>query len=122
MTARAVDLSSYADGLRQRARAHEQRIAERNSQLCAALPSAVQRLVRDFGVSRVVLFGSLARGEAHLESDVDLLVEGIAPSKLFEAAAMLSSQLQADVDLVPAEAARPLVLERAAAEGRVLHG
>ncbi len=38
------------------------------------LPEAVERVVEDFDPLKVILFGSLARGEAGYDSDVDLLV------------------------------------------------
>jgi predicted nucleotidyltransferase len=38
------------------------------------LPEAVRRIVERFDPLRVILFGSLARGEANYNSDVDLLV------------------------------------------------
>jgi predicted nucleotidyltransferase len=38
------------------------------------LPEAVRRVVERFDPLRVILFGSLARGEAGYDSDVDLLV------------------------------------------------
>lgn len=38
------------------------------------LPSVVERVVERFDPRKVVLFGSLARGEPNYDSDVDLLV------------------------------------------------
>lgn len=38
------------------------------------LPTVVERVVERFDPLKVVLFGSLARGEANYDSDVDLLV------------------------------------------------
>ena len=38
------------------------------------LPEAVERIVERFDPLKVILFGSLARGEAGYDSDVDLLV------------------------------------------------
>ena len=38
------------------------------------LPEVVERIVERFDPLRVILFGSLARGEAGRDSDVDLLV------------------------------------------------
>lgn len=38
------------------------------------LPEVVERIVAGFDPLKVVLFGSLARGEANYHSDVDLLV------------------------------------------------
>jgi len=44
-----------------------------------ALRLAKPELERDFGVARIALFGSYARGDATDDSDVDVLVE-VAPS------------------------------------------
>lgn len=38
------------------------------------LPEAVERIVEEFDPLKVILFGSLARGEANYHSDIDLLV------------------------------------------------
>ena len=42
--------------------------------LCSALQAAHKRITAEFGVNRLVLFGSVVRGELDEESDVDLLV------------------------------------------------
>ncbi len=38
------------------------------------LPAIIDRIVRGFDPVRIILFGSYARGEARVDSDVDLLV------------------------------------------------
>lgn len=38
------------------------------------LPVIIDRLVRQFRPLRIILFGSQARGDAHPDSDIDLLV------------------------------------------------
>ena len=43
------------------------------------LERAKPELVREFGVTRLAVFGSYSRGEQHAGSDVDILVE-VAPS------------------------------------------
>ena len=86
------------------------------------MPAAVQVLVSDYGATRVVLFGSLARDEAGPASDVDLLVEGLDDSLLFDAIAACSRVLGTEADLVPAHRARPSVRARVEQEGLVLHG
>jgi predicted nucleotidyltransferase len=73
-------------------------------------------LVDQLGASRVLLFGSLARGNAGPESDVDLWVEGLPDT------AYLATIQAAEVDLVMAGWARASVRERALSEGVVLHG
>jgi predicted nucleotidyltransferase len=42
----------------------------------AALETFIQRLVERFTPEQVILFGSIARGEARWDSDADLLVIG----------------------------------------------
>ena len=42
--------------------------------LCNALQAARERITAEFCVDRLVLFGSLVRGESDAESDVDLLI------------------------------------------------
>jgi uncharacterized protein len=117
------DPRAYAAAWRERAVARAREQAQRRERLREGLPAVVRLLVERFGVTRVVLFGSLARDEAGPDSDVDLLVEGLAPDELFAATAEADRMLgEAHVDLVPRTMARPAVLERAAAEGVVLHG
>jgi predicted nucleotidyltransferase len=68
-----------------------------------------RRLLRDYGVKSIYLFGSVARGEAASASDVDLLVE-FEPSAhigLFEFSRLrreLSLLLGCDVDLATPDA------------------
>lgn len=46
----------------------------RNERASEAIQAMVRRIVERFAPERVILFGSHARGEAELDSDVDLLV------------------------------------------------
>lgn len=67
--------------------------------------------LREMGVSRIGLFGSLARGEGRADSDVDLLVEFDPSRKNFEAFYRLSCFLEEllgrDVELVTTEGLSP---------------
>jgi len=66
--------------------------------------------IRGFGVESVALFGSAARDEAQLGSDVDVLVEFSEPVGLFrflDLKAYLEALLGCDVDLVTRDALRP---------------
>jgi predicted nucleotidyltransferase len=102
----------------ERARAAVARQAIRDS-----LPGAIAMLRQEFGASRVVLFGSQARGTARAQSDVDLLVSGIEPRRLYEAIARLERMIPAaHVDLVLESEVLPHVAERARLEGEVLLG
>jgi uncharacterized protein len=72
------------------------------------------RIVAAHGLSNVRVFGSVARGEDHEGSDVDLLVDVPAGMRLLGLARAqrdLEDILGAPVDLVPARDLKPLVAE-----------
>jgi uncharacterized protein len=84
---------------------------------------AARALVEQLGARRVLLFGSLARGSAGPESDVDLWVEGLPEGAYLEGVSLARHSIAAaEVDLVRAEWARGSVRERALREGVVLYG
>ena len=85
-----------------------------------AIPAAAAMLRSRFGVTRVLLFGSLVTGDVHAESDIDLAVEGLAPERYFEALGELFRTLPANVDLVRLEEASSSLGDRIAAEGRLV--
>lgn len=63
----------------------------------------VKPVAKEFGLSRVYLFGSYARGTARKDSDVDLLIETVCPFGEFEEEKVrqaLTAVLHADIDLV----------------------
>jgi predicted nucleotidyltransferase len=118
-----TDLSSYAAGWLACDRARAQEEAAWRARIEARLPQVVRLLAEDFGITRVLLFGSLARGTAGPTSDVDLLVDGLPLERLIEASARADRSLaEANADLVPADRVRPEVLTRALAEGILLYG
>lgn len=90
----------------------------------------VKRL-KALGATRVILFGSVARGEVGKRSDLDLIVVLDAPGRFLDRLALVDEALrERDVPLdvlvyTPEEFAelsrtRPF-LRRALREGRVLH-
>ncbi len=63
----------------------------------------IRRIVAEYGGSNPRLFGSVARGEATADSDVDLLIDLEPGRTLFDLAAMrarLEAALDTDVDIV----------------------
>ena len=77
--------------------------------------------LRAAGITRLSLFGSVARGEATTESDVDLMAE-FDPDRPFSLLDMvrlenrLADILGVSVDLAPARAMKDRVRERASRE------
>lgn len=87
----------------------------------ARLPGVVEVLVRDFGIRRIVLFGSLARGVARAGSDIDLAVEGLASGSYFAALVRAEQAAETGVDLVPLEEATESLRRLVETHGEVLH-
>lgn len=78
----------------------------------------VARWLRQRGATDVWLFGSLAWGEPHGASDVDLLVGGIPDAAWPELAREVERRLSgARVDLVRVEEADEALVDRVSAEG-----
>ena len=74
---------------------------------------AAEAEIRQLGVRRLALFGSVARGEARPGSDVDLLVEFASGQKSFDRFMALSDLLERivghRVELVTIEALSPFI-------------
>jgi predicted nucleotidyltransferase len=90
----------------------------------ATLTFAAQRvaalLKAEFGATRVLMFGSLVKPWFHEESDIDMAVEGIAPSRQGEAWDRAQEEANAPIDLVFLEEAPVSLRGRITSDGRVL--
>jgi predicted nucleotidyltransferase len=79
------------------------------SRVLDVLGSRRQEFARRFGVKRIALFGSTARGEAGSGSDVDILVAFERPATFddyFGLKFLLEDLLGVDVDLVVEDSVR----------------
>ncbi len=73
-----------------------------------------QKTLKDFGVKSLILFGSVARDEAQIDSDVDLLVEFDRPVGLFTFVRLkryLEEILESSVDLGTPDSFKPYLRE-----------
>ena len=78
--------------------------------------SVANELINRFGSKKVVLFGSLARGDFNHWSDIDLAVGGIPPDNYYKAVAFASGFSSVwNVDIVDlddcTEALRDIILQ-----------
>ena len=63
------------------------------------LERAVQ-ILKEAGCTEIYLFGSVASGETHARSDIDLAVRGCPPDRFFHTLGRLMMALDHSVDLV----------------------
>ncbi len=107
--------------------AHQKRVAEAaerhrratSAAIRARLPAVLDELTR-FGARRIILFGSVARGEADDDSDLDLAVEGLPAASFFPAMAAAWRVADRPVDLVRLEEASATLRDRVLADGEVV--
>ncbi len=87
------------------------------------LKKAVDVLIREYHVRKIILIGSLTDKERFgPHSDIDLCVEGIPHKQYFKAVGeLLVLSDEFDIDIIPLEDATPEMKERAM-KGKVLYG
>lgn len=91
-----------------RRRDHERKLCRAAAAQATADAHRIAALLQErYGVSRVLLFGSLARGRFTQESDIDLAVAGLPEAAFFTAMADANTCTRHWVDLKPLEAVWP---------------
>jgi predicted nucleotidyltransferase len=79
------------------------------------------RILRECGAKKVLLFGSVARGEEKQGSDVDLACAGLPPERFFEALGRLLLCAGRDVDLIDLDEAKRPLRKRIEKEGALFY-
>lgn len=88
--------------------------------LVSDLEKARSTLVKH-GAQRIILYGSLARGDFRADSDIDLCVEGLSPSKFFRAIAECMMRIDRPISILDYRNIQGYLKERILAEGRILY-
>ena len=111
-------MARYRATFRAREAARAASVAERLRTARAAASAAATVLKRDFGATRVLLFGSAARGQGfHDRSDIDLAVEGVQIDQFWAAGAAAERSAGFELDLVDLTFAQPGLIEHVEATG-----
>jgi predicted nucleotidyltransferase len=118
----AEKMEQYRAAARLRRHERESRLKQRRDRAMEIATEAAGILRQEFGVERIVLFGSLISPEAfHWRSDIDLAVWGLAQRDHYRATArLLSLDHEFSVDIIRAESANARLLERVEQEGMPL--
>jgi predicted nucleotidyltransferase len=113
------EIESYRDALRRRQEHELQDLQRRKDRAWALARQAAVLLKEEFGASRVVVFGSLARDDLFtLWSDVDLAAWGLRSQDTFRAiGAVYDLDAVIPINLVDVNAARASLLETIRREG-----
>ena len=85
--------------------------------------NAIVDILKRFGVKKAALFGSVVRGEATEESDIDLLVEFEDNKSLLDLVRLkmkLEEQLDRKVDVLTYNSLHPLLKEKILSEQKVI--
>lgn len=91
----------------------------KRDQALAALRTEREHLRREYGVKSLAMFGSVARDEATVDSDLNLLVEFDRPTGLLGLFALqehLEQLLRCSVDLGTPASLKPRIRQRVMAE------
>jgi predicted nucleotidyltransferase len=96
------EMAVYQNAAREREELTRQEQEQRARRAWASARRAAAFLRDEFGARRVVLFGSLARGDRfHQRSDIDVAVEGIEPRAFWRAwSAVDSLDTEFEINLV----------------------
>ena len=97
-----------------------------NTQMLNLSTTALDNLCRKYQVRELALFGSAARGESNVDSDLDFLVEFEPQARvgfltLSGLSRELSSLLHRPVDLVPKAGLKPTIRAQVLAEAEVVY-
>ena len=112
-------IAVYRATAQRRRRQEKKEINQRREKAWQVARQAARLLRERFHVSRVVVFGSLAREEGFTRwSDVDIAAWGIAPEDTFRAiGAVMDLETEIPVNLVDVNTARPSLLAAIEREG-----
>ncbi|GAK59404.1 hypothetical protein U27_06388 [Candidatus Vecturithrix granuli] len=113
------EIAEYRSTARKRKEEDRIRQEQRRERAIHVAKLSAKILKEQFAVTRVILFGSLARGDLfHAHSDVDLLVSGLEERALYRAVGvLLSLDPEIQIDVVRFEDASELLRTTIEQEG-----
>jgi predicted nucleotidyltransferase len=81
----------------------------------------VESILLHHGAMKIILYGSLAKGDYRADSDIDVCVEGIPDENYFRAIAECLMIIQRPVSILDFQNVRGYLRERILKEGKILY-
>ena len=81
-----------------------------------------EKILRHYGAEKIILYGSLARGDYRVDSDIDLCYEGIPAYDYFRVLAECLLQAHRRFNLVDLKTAKGYFRDRILNEGKLIYG
>jgi len=78
-------------------------------------------ILKEYGVKRIFLFGSVAKSKHRSHSDIDLACEGISPERFFKVLGELLSRTGGSIDLVDIKEVKDTLRKRIEREGILIY-
>ena len=112
-------IANYRAHALRRRQQEQPEVDRRKQKAWQAARDAARMLKEEFNATRVVVFGSLARGSGFTQwSDVDIAAWGLAQNDTFRAiGAIMDMETDVPVNLVDVDTARPSLLSTIEREG-----
>ena len=107
----ADKMYGYIFAARKREQARQDCLRQLQSRGIETAKHAARILRQEFGVKRVVLFGSMLQPKIHEDSDIDLAVWNLSKSDYFQAVGKLQGLSEFAIDLIEAENAPDYIIE-----------
>jgi len=101
----------------------EEQETRRKEQLISLAKKCAKLLKTKYKVNRIFLIGSLVKGHVHDRTDIDIVVEGLAPELYMDALVDANDILQRAVtlNLIPFEDAFESLREKTIKEGELIY-
>jgi len=84
--------------------------------------SKVASILRRYGAAKIILYGSLARGDYREDSDIDICYDGMPDENYFRAVAECLMETHRRISVLDLRGLRGYLKERILKEGKLLYG
>jgi predicted nucleotidyltransferase len=81
----------------------------------------VESILLHYGATKIILYGSLARGDYKADSDIDVCVEGVPNEHYFRVVAECLMKVQRPVSVLDFQGVRGYFREKISQEGKILY-